>query len=88
MRALEICILTGKKKSEIIDEQKASSTSDLDGGLRFPNSLYINVDSDPKILEDRLQARIGKMVTKGLKQELEEFYSKVSFKDTVTWLMS
>uniref|UniRef100_A0AC34F615 U1-type domain-containing protein n=1 Tax=Panagrolaimus sp. ES5 TaxID=591445 RepID=A0AC34F615_9BILA len=77
LRALEIFLLTGKKKSEIIEEQKASSSSDLDGGLRFPNSLYINVDSDFDVLNERLKKRIEKMADKGLKNEVEEFYDKL-----------
>uniref|UniRef100_A0AC35F7G8 U1-type domain-containing protein n=1 Tax=Panagrolaimus sp. PS1159 TaxID=55785 RepID=A0AC35F7G8_9BILA len=76
LRALEIFLLTGKKKSEIIEEQKASTSSDLDGGLRFSDSLYINVDSDLEVLNERLKNRIDKMAGKGLKKELEEFYDK------------
>uniref|UniRef100_A0A914YVI9 U1-type domain-containing protein n=1 Tax=Panagrolaimus superbus TaxID=310955 RepID=A0A914YVI9_9BILA len=47
-----------------------------DGGLRFPNSLYINVDCDLDVLNERLKNRIDKMADKGLKKELEDFYDK------------
>ena len=75
LRSVEICLLTGKKKSEIVEEQKKT---DLDGGLRFKNTLLINIDADPKILDERLEKRIDKMITRGLEKELIEFYDTVS----------
>lgn len=74
LRSVEICLLTGKKKSEIVEEQKKT---DLDGGLRFQNTLLINIDADPKVLDERLKKRIEKMITRGLEKELVEFYDMV-----------
>uniref|UniRef100_A0AC34R1B0 Isopentenyltransferase n=1 Tax=Panagrolaimus sp. JU765 TaxID=591449 RepID=A0AC34R1B0_9BILA len=75
LRAVEIFLLTGTKKSQIIEMQK---NSDLDGGLRFPNTLLIHVDANEQVLNQRLKSRIGKMTDRGLKQELTSFYDEVS----------
>jgi len=79
LRSVEICLLTGKKKSEIVEEQKKT---DLDGGLRFKNTLLINIDADPKILDERLEKRIDKMITRGLEKELIEFYD--TYRESLT----
>lgn len=74
LRAVEIFLLTGKKKSKIIELQK---DSDLDAGLRFPKTLLIHIDANEEILNQRLKNRIEKMTNRGLKQELTSFYDKV-----------
>ncbi|KAE9552621.1 hypothetical protein FO519_004169 [Halicephalobus sp. NKZ332] len=71
LRSVEICLLTGRKKSDIVEEQKKT---DFDDGLRFKNTLLISIDADPKILDERLRKRIDKMISRGLEKELIEFY--------------
>uniref|UniRef100_A0A7E4ZRT0 tRNA dimethylallyltransferase n=1 Tax=Panagrellus redivivus TaxID=6233 RepID=A0A7E4ZRT0_PANRE len=71
MRAVEIFEITGKPKSEHI-----AAVGAMDTGLRFPKTLMFHLDSDPAVLDERLGKRIDKMVARGLKAELEEFYDQ------------
>lgn len=61
IRALEICILTGKPKSE---QMNASTQS-------VYNSLLFGMDIPRDILYDRINMRVDAMMEKGLKQEVD-----------------
>lgn len=61
IRALEICILTGKTKSE---QMNASSRS-------IYNSLLFGMNIPRDILYERINARVDIMMEKGLKKEVE-----------------
>ncbi|CAB3402640.1 unnamed protein product [Caenorhabditis bovis] len=76
IRAIEVFRQTGKKKSELIKEQKSSENADLGGRLRYPDSLVIYMDAAPEVLEKRLDTRVEKMIRMGLKNELIAFYDK------------
>ena len=64
MRALEIYELTGKKKSEIIDE-------------KVPNYNFIafSFDYDRQTLYDRINRRVDKMMSDGLVEEVKRLLS-------------
>lgn len=61
IRALEICILTGKPKSE---QMNASSCS-------IYNSLLFGMDIPRDILYERINKRVDLMMEKGLKEEVD-----------------
>lgn len=69
MRALEVCLLSGKKKSDLKGEQK---------NLRFPNTLLFVLDADLKILDERLDKRVVKMDERGVLNELDVYYKEAS----------
>ncbi|KAF2005667.1 tRNA isopentenyltransferase [Amniculicola lignicola CBS 123094] len=83
MRSLEIYLRTGKPASQVYDEQRARNSAASDGtgleeggpvrsgpSLRFP-TLVFWVDAARDILTSRLDARIEKMLGKGLLSEVE-----------------
>ncbi|KAH7067997.1 IPP transferase-domain-containing protein [Paraphoma chrysanthemicola] len=79
-RSLEIYLRTGRPASQIYDEQRAkrgrspdSSNGDSDPnttGMRFP-TLLLWVHADKEILNTRLDARVDKMLARGLLQEVQ-----------------
>uniref|UniRef100_A0A915DQH2 C2H2-type domain-containing protein n=1 Tax=Ditylenchus dipsaci TaxID=166011 RepID=A0A915DQH2_9BILA len=77
-RALEIFYSTGKRKSQHLSDQKckASDRNHLGGSLHFKKTLLINLDAETGVLDERLNKRVGKMAEKGLREELEDFYSQ------------
>lgn len=68
LRSLEICLLSGGKKSELNAAQRS---------LRFPNTLLFVLDADLNVLDQRLDSRVEKMQEKGVLQELDEYYNEV-----------
>ncbi|KAI1721869.1 IPP transferase domain-containing protein [Ditylenchus destructor] len=81
IRALEIFHSTGKKKSEFLAEQKSKVKDDrnhLGGMLQFKNTLLINLDAKNELLIERLNKRVTKMVERGLRHEIEQYYDKYS----------
>ncbi|KAF2867726.1 tRNA isopentenyltransferas-like protein [Massariosphaeria phaeospora] len=82
-RSLEIYLRTGKPASQVYDQQRLKQEVKHDGvnedftsqdgdslGLRFP-TLLLWVHASRDILHPRLDARIAKMLSKGLLSEVE-----------------
>jgi tRNA dimethylallyltransferase len=79
LRALEIYYATGKRKSEILAEQKSRINDGKDlGKLRSKRTLLINLDAEKELLTKRLEERVDKMIEHGLLSELDDFYRNVS----------
>jgi tRNA dimethylallyltransferase len=80
-RSLEIYLRTGKPASKVYDEQRVkrgpspgtvdSEASGDSTGLRFP-TLLLWVHADKSVLNLRLDARIDKMLDRGLLSEVDE----------------
>jgi tRNA dimethylallyltransferase len=80
-RSLEIYLRTGKPASKLYDEQRvkrgqspgtaSSGASDSSTGLRFP-TLLLWVHADKSVLYPRLDARVDKMLDRGLLSEVDE----------------
>lgn len=69
MRALEVCLLSGMKKSELNSAQQH---------LRFPNTLLVILDANFEVLDERLDKRVVKMEERGVLQELDDYYAQVN----------
>jgi len=67
---------TGKKHSEVIEEQ--GGEIGMGGGLRFPKEriCLIEVWSEQATLDERCDARVEKMMERGLVDELEDFHER------------
>uniref|UniRef100_A0A915Q1S8 U1-type domain-containing protein n=1 Tax=Setaria digitata TaxID=48799 RepID=A0A915Q1S8_9BILA len=80
VRALQIYYATGQRKSEYLKEQHRKIK--LDRRLRFSNVLLFVLDARKELLEERLNERVLKMVEKGLRKEVEDFYEQ--YRDCLT----
>jgi tRNA dimethylallyltransferase len=79
-RSLEMFLKTGKPASQIYDEQrrrreqspKAADTpaDQYDTGMRYPTLIFW-VHSNKDVLHSRLDARVEKMITRGLLEEVQ-----------------
>ncbi|KAF2127014.1 tRNA isopentenyltransferase [Dothidotthia symphoricarpi CBS 119687] len=79
-RSLEIYLRTGKPASQIYDEQRRSrevppgpdgAMTSSSSGLRFPTLLFW-VHTNKDVLYPRLDARVDKMINRGLLSEVQE----------------
>lgn len=78
-RSLEIFLLSGRKASDVYAEQKRRRGEAMDVGdsevevatdVPLSSTLLFWVHSDKEVLNERLDARIGKMITNGLEAEV------------------
>uniref|UniRef100_A0A914EP66 U1-type domain-containing protein n=1 Tax=Acrobeloides nanus TaxID=290746 RepID=A0A914EP66_9BILA len=74
-RALEIFMTSGKRKSEWLKDQQTQNEN-IGVNIRFSKSLVISLDANVKVLDNRINARVGKMLNLGLREELEAFYDQ------------
>ena len=64
MRALEVCLLSGKKYSELIKEQRKKKYS----------SCFIGIDIKKELLRERVEKRVGAFFAQGLEEEARELF--------------
>ena len=77
-RSLEICLRTGRKASDIYEEQRKGDSVDglqTEDGLRY-DPLILWVDANDADLKTRLNARVDGMVEDGLFEEVIELAKK------------
>ena len=97
-RAVEIWYQTGQKPSDLYIEQKLDELEQ--SSLKY-NTLVFWLYSDPKVLQDRLDKRVDKMMELGAKEEIDELYESylhnnadctsgifqvIGFKEFLPWL--
>jgi tRNA dimethylallyltransferase len=62
MRAIEVCLVTGKKYSSLIGKKKVK---------RNFNSILIGLQTEKNVLHDRINKRVDKMIADGLEEEVK-----------------
>lgn len=62
MRALEVCLGTGKPYSSFLDSKKSK---------RFFKSIKVGLDTDRKTVYERIEQRVNQMISEGLVEEVE-----------------
>ncbi|KAI6230391.1 TRNA dimethylallyltransferase, mitochondrial [Aphelenchoides fujianensis] len=67
LRALEIYLASGGKKSDLHGAQKT---------LRFPQTLLLILDADAEVLDARLDKRVEKMKERNVLQELDDYFQQ------------
>ncbi|PAV69887.1 hypothetical protein WR25_04844 [Diploscapter pachys] len=72
LRAIEIYLSSGKRKSEFLAEQGAGGKQ-IGGKLRWTDSLVLFLDANTNVLEQRLDKRVEKMIAAGLKDEIHDY---------------
>ncbi|XP_068618282.1 tRNA dimethylallyltransferase [Battus philenor] len=72
LRSIELWLKTGRRHSEVLDEQKLS-----EGKLRLPGAtLILWLKCEQKVHDDRLNARVDSMLEEGLIEELLNFHDR------------
>lgn len=73
-RSLEIFLTTGKRASDIYDEQQRNKTPQApsDANNSKPESLLFWVHSESEVLKERLNKRVDKMLDNGLMEEITQ----------------
>ncbi|XP_052741800.1 tRNA dimethylallyltransferase isoform X2 [Bicyclus anynana] len=72
LRAIEVWLKTGRRHSEVLDEQKTS-----EGQLRRPGATIILwLKCEQSVHDERLNARVDSMLEEGLIDELLDFHDR------------
>ncbi|XP_041986778.1 tRNA dimethylallyltransferase [Aricia agestis] len=72
LRSIEVWLKTGRRHSEVLDEQRLT-----EGQLRFPGATVILwLKCEQKIHDERLNARVDEMLRQGLIDELLNFHDR------------
>jgi len=80
-RSLEVFEESGKKHSQILEEQRQSGGL-LGGGLRYPMDQLVIfwVQCDQEILDQRCNKRVDQMIAEGLLGEMQVFHEEYNRK--------
>ncbi|XP_008330300.1 tRNA dimethylallyltransferase isoform X3 [Cynoglossus semilaevis] len=74
-RSLQVHEETGVPHSHWLEEQRGQvGGSGLGGPLRYPDPCIFWLQSDMKVLDERLDARVDEMLSAGLIEELRDFH--------------
>lgn len=77
MRAIEICIVTGKKKSEV-DKHNSTVTD------KYDHRIITLAFNDRQVLYDRIDRRVDMMINEGLVEETKQLLSDGVFERSPT----
>ncbi|XP_003737209.2 tRNA dimethylallyltransferase [Galendromus occidentalis] len=75
LRSLDIYARKKKPHSEFL-KQQAKAGGLLGGPLRYDKALMLLIKSDQSVLEERLDARVDKMIERGLIKEMLDFHKQ------------
>lgn len=76
LRALEVFEKYGKPLSEYLKDQQKGGKSQLRGPMRYPDVVMMWVESEAKVLNDRLDRRVDQMIESGMLREMLDFHDK------------
>lgn len=78
MRSVQVFGQTGRRHSDILEEQRRAAGSVYGGALRYPNALVYWVQCEKEVLRARLTKRVDEMLERGLVAEAEAFHREVN----------
>ncbi|XP_034249511.1 tRNA dimethylallyltransferase [Thrips palmi] len=79
-RSIEVFGQTGRRHSDILEEQRQAAGSVHGGALRYPKALVFWMQCDKDTLNARLARRVDAMLAQGLLEEVEAFHQQVNLK--------
>lgn len=79
-RSIQVFGQTGRRHSDILEEQRKEAGSVHGGSLRYPNAVVFWMQCDKEILQERLTKRVDDMMERGLLAEVEAFHQEVNLK--------
>lgn len=77
-RSIQVFGRTGRRHSDILEEQRQEAGSVHGGALRYPNAVVFWMQCDKEVLRQRVSKRVDEMMERGLIEEVETFHKEVN----------
>ncbi|KAK3910369.1 tRNA dimethylallyltransferase, partial [Frankliniella fusca] len=77
-RSIQVFGQTGRRHSDILEEQRQEARSVHGGALRYPNAVVFWTQCDKDVLRQRVSKRVDEMLERGLIEEVEKFHKEVN----------